>query len=147
MLFELWYRRRLLRALGCKESKPVNPKGNQPWIFTGRTDAKAEAPPMLWPPDAKSWLIRKNPDAGEDWRQEKKGMTKDEMVGWMASPTQWTWVWASSKRWWRTGKSGCATVHGVTKVGHDLATEQQPWLKDSLLFAMPSYGRRNRGIF
>ena len=67
--------------LDCKEIQPVNPKGSQSWIFTGRTDAKAEAPPMLWPPDAKSWLIRKNPDAGEDWRQEKKGMTKDEMVG------------------------------------------------------------------
>ena len=62
------------------EIKPVNPKGNQPWIFIGRTDAKAEAP-MLWPPDVRSRLIGKDPDAGKDWRQEEKGMTKDEMVG------------------------------------------------------------------
>ena len=59
-------------SLGWKEIKPVNSKENQPWIFIGRTDAKAEAP-ILWPPDAKSWLIRKDPDAGKDWRQEEKG--------------------------------------------------------------------------
>ena len=59
----------------------VNPKGNQPWIFTGRTDAEAEAL-ILWQPDMKSWLIRKHPNAGKDWRQEGKGMTEDEMVGW-----------------------------------------------------------------
>ena len=64
-----------------KEMKPVNPKGNRSWIFIGRTDYEAEAP-ILWPPDAKSWLIRKDPDAGKDWRQEEKGMTEDEMVGW-----------------------------------------------------------------
>ena len=67
--------------LDCKEIQPVNPKGNQSWIFIGRTDAKAEAP-ILWPPDTKNWLIGKNPDAGKDWRQEEKGMTEDEMVGW-----------------------------------------------------------------
>ena len=65
--------------LDCK-IKPVNPKGNQSWIFIGRTDA--EAPLGLWPPDAKNWLIRKDPDAGKDWREEEKGATKDEMVGW-----------------------------------------------------------------
>ena len=67
--------------LDCKEIQPVHPKGNQPWISTGRTDAEAEAP-VLWPPDAKNWLIWKDPDAQKDWRQEKKGTTKDEMVGW-----------------------------------------------------------------
>ena len=67
--------------LSCKEIQPVNPKGNQPWIFIGRIDAEAETP-ILWPPDAKSWLIRKDPDAGKDWRQEEKGMTEDEMLGW-----------------------------------------------------------------
>ena len=66
--------------LDCKEIKAVNPKGNQSWIFNGRTDAEAEAP-ILWPPDAKNWLIGKDPDAGKDWRQEK-GTTEDEMVGW-----------------------------------------------------------------
>ena len=64
--------------LDCKEIKPVNPKGNQPWIFIGRTDPKAEAP-ILWPPDAESQLTGKDPDAGEDWRQKEKGATEDEM--------------------------------------------------------------------
>ena len=67
--------------LDCKEIKPVNPKGNQPWIFIGKTDAEAEAP-ILWPPDAKSSLIGKDPDTGKDWRQEEKGVTEDEMIGW-----------------------------------------------------------------
>ena len=67
--------------LDCKEIQPVHPKGNQSWVFIGRTDAEAEAP-ILWPPDAKNWLIWKAPDAGKDWRQEEKGMTEDEMVGW-----------------------------------------------------------------
>ena len=67
--------------LDCQEIKPVHPKGDQYWIFIGRTDAEAETP-ILWPPDAKSWLIGKDPDAGKDWRQEEKGMTEDEMVGW-----------------------------------------------------------------
>ena len=66
--------------LDCKEIQPVNPKGNQSWIFIGRTDAKAEAP-ILWPPDVMNWLIGKDPDAGKDWRQEEKGTTEDEMVG------------------------------------------------------------------
>ena len=66
--------------LDCKETA-VNPKGNQSWIFIGRTDAEAEAP-ILWPPDAKNWLIRKDPNSGKDWRQEKKGTIEDEMVGW-----------------------------------------------------------------
>ena len=67
--------------LDHKEIKPVNPKGNQPWIHTGRTDAKAEAP-ILWPPDAKGQLIRKDPDAGKDWGQVEKRMTENKMVGW-----------------------------------------------------------------
>ena len=68
-------------TLERKELKPVNSKGDQSWIFIGRTDAEAEAP-VLWPPDAKNWLIGKDPDAGKDWRQEEKGVTEDEMVGW-----------------------------------------------------------------
>ena len=66
--------------LDCKEIKPINPKGNQPWIFIGRTDAETEAP-ILWPPDAKNWLIRVDPDAGKDWRREKR-TAEDQMVGW-----------------------------------------------------------------
>ena len=67
--------------LDCKEIQLVQPKGNQSWIFIGRTDNEAEAP-TLWPPDVKSWLIGKDPDAEKDWRQEEKRMTEDEMVGW-----------------------------------------------------------------
>ena len=67
--------------LDSKEIKPVNPKGNQPWTFTGRTDAEAEAP-ILWPPDANSQLTGQDPDPGKDWEQEEKGVTEDEMVGW-----------------------------------------------------------------
>ena len=67
--------------LDCKDIQPVHPQGNQSWIFIGRTDAEAETP-ILWPPDAKNWLIGKDPDAGKDWRQEEKGRTEDEMVRW-----------------------------------------------------------------
>ena len=68
-------------SLDCKEIQPVYPKGNQSWIFIGRTDVEAETP-ILWPPHAKSWLIGKDPDAGRDWRQEEKGTTEDEIAGW-----------------------------------------------------------------
>ena len=67
--------------LDCKEIQPVHSKGNQSWVVTGKTDDEAEAP-ILWPPDRKSWLIWKDPNAGKDWRQEEKGTTEDEMVGW-----------------------------------------------------------------
>ena len=67
--------------LDCKEIQPVHPKGDQSWMFFGRTDAEAETP-ILWPPDVKNWLIEKDPDAWKYWRQEEKGMTEDEMVGW-----------------------------------------------------------------
>ena len=66
--------------LDCKETQPVHPKGDQSWVFIGRTDAEAETP-ILWPPHAKSWLIGKDPDAGRDWGQEEKGITEDEMAG------------------------------------------------------------------
>ena len=92
------------RPLDWKEIKSVHPKGNQSWIFIRRTDVEAEAP-ILWQPDAKNWLIGNDPDAGKDWRQEEKGATEDK-DGWMVSLTQWTWVGASSRRWWRTGKPG-----------------------------------------
>ena len=67
--------------LNCTEIQPVHPKGDQSWVFIGRTDVEGETP-ILWPPDAKDWLIGKDPDVGQDWRQEEKGMTEDEMVGW-----------------------------------------------------------------
>ena len=76
--------------LNCKEIQPVHPKGDQSWVFTGRTDAEDETP-ILWPPDAKNWFIWKDPDAGKDWGQEEKGTTEDEMVGWH----HWQ-LWATS---------------------------------------------------
>ena len=79
--FELWCWRRVESPVDCKEIQPVHPKGDQSWIFIGRTDVEAETP-ILLPPDAKSWLIGKDPDAGKDWRQEEKVTTDDEMVGW-----------------------------------------------------------------
>ena len=67
--------------LDCKEIKPSNPKGNQSWVFTGRTDAEVETP-IVWPPDVQKWLIGKDPDAGKDWGQEEKGVTEDKVFGW-----------------------------------------------------------------
>ena len=83
--------------LDNKEIKPVNPKGNQPWIFIGRTDAEAEAS-IVWPPDVKSRLIGKDPDTGKDCGQEEKGTTEDKMVGWHHWFSEWTWVWANFRR-------------------------------------------------
>ena len=71
----------LVSPLDCKEIQPVHPKGNQSWIFIGRTDAETETP-ILWPPDAKNWLTGKDPETGKDWRREEKGTIEDEMVGW-----------------------------------------------------------------
>ena len=82
--------------LDSREIKPVNPKGNQYWICIARTDAEVEAP-ILWPPDAKSWLIGKDRDAGKDWRQEV-WLRHRVWYGWMAPLSQWTWVWANSRR-------------------------------------------------
>ena len=81
--YSLWCWRRLFHEspLDCKKIQPVHPKGDQSWVFIGRTDAEAETP-VLWPPHAKSWLIGKDPDAGKDLGQEEKGMTEDEMAGW-----------------------------------------------------------------
>ena len=80
--FELWCCKKTLASrLDCKETQPVNPKGNESWIFIGRTDVDAETP-IFWPSDAKNWLTGKDPHAGEDWKQEEKGTTEDEMVGW-----------------------------------------------------------------
>ena len=93
----------LKSPLYCKEIQPVHPKGEQCWVFIGRTDVEAETP-VLWPPDAQSWLIGKDPGAGKDWGQEEKGSRG--WGGWMASLTQWTWVCVNSGRWWWTGRPG-----------------------------------------
>ena len=121
--FEMWCWRRLLKN-SCKEIKPVNPKGNESWVCIGRTDAEAKTP-IFWPPDAKNWLVWKDPDAEKDWRQEEEGATED-WDGWMPSLTQWTWVWASSGRWWRTDKPGGLQSTRSQRVRHNWGTEQQP---------------------
>ena len=105
--------------LDCKEIQPVHPKGNQPWIFIGRTDAEAQTP-ILWPRDVKNWLIGKDLDGVKGWRWEKGTTGWD---GWKASPTQWTWVWASSRSWRWTGSPGMLQSMGLQKVGHNWATE------------------------
>ena len=81
MLLNCGVEKTLESPLDCKEIQLVRPKGNQSWVFIGRIDVEAETP-ILWPPDVMSWLICKDPDAGKDWRQEEKGTTEDEMVGW-----------------------------------------------------------------
>ena len=107
--------------LDCKEIKLVNPRGNQAWIFIGRSNDEAEAP-TLWPLDAKSWLMRKDPDTGKDWRQKGGDRGWDD---WMASLSEWTCVWASSRRWWRTGRPGVLQSMGWQRAGYNWVTEQQ----------------------
>ena len=107
--------------LDCKEIQPVNPTGNQSWIFIGKTDAEAEAP-ILWPLEAKNWLTRKDPDAGEDWRGGGEGDDRG-WDGWMASLTRCTWVWVNSRSWWWTGRPGVLQSMGWQRVGHDWVTE------------------------
>ena len=106
--------------LDCKEIQLVHPKGDQPWVFIGRTDAEAEIP-ILWPPDAKSWLTEKDPDAGRDWGQEEKGTIEDEMAGWHHQ--------LNGHEFGRTPEVGdgqgglaCCSSWGC-RVGHDWATE------------------------
>ena len=108
--------------LNCKEIKPVNAKGNQSWIFIGRTDAEAEIP-ILWPPDEKSQLIRKDPDAVKDWRQEEKGATEDKMVKYHH--------WLNGHKFEQApghgegqGSLRCYSPRGSKKLGPDWVTEQ-----------------------
>ena len=96
--------------LDTKEIQPVHPRGNQSWVFIGKTDAEAETP-ILWPPYMKNWLIWKNPNAGKDWRWEEKGMTENEMVGWYHC-LNGTWVWVNSGSWWWTGRPGILHTWG-----------------------------------
>ena len=107
--------------LDCNEIQLVHPKGDQSWVFTGRTDAEAETL-VLWPPHANSWLIGKDSDAGRDRGQEEKGMTEDEMAGWH----HWLdghWVRVNPRSWWWTGRPGMLRFMGLQRVRHDWATE------------------------
>ena len=106
--------------LACKEIQSVHPKGDQSWVFIGGTDIEAETP-ILWPPDAKSWLIWKDPDGGKDWGQKEKGMTEDEVVRWHHQLNGRVWV--SSGSWWWTGRPGVLRFMWSQRVGHDWATE------------------------
>ena len=106
-------------SLGLQEIKPVNPKGNQSWIFIGRTDAEAKAP-QLWPPDAENWVIGKDPDTGQDWRLEK-GMTEDEMVGWYHQIKGNEFEQAPGVGGGQ-GSLACCSPWG-RRVGHDCVTE------------------------
>ena len=113
--------------LDCKEIQPVHPKRNQSWIFIGRTDAEAEAP-ILWPPDVKNWHLKRS----WCWERLKVGGEGDNRGwdGWMASRTQWTWVWASSGSCWWTWRLGMLQPMGSQRVGHDLGlnlTEASFW--------------------
>ena len=101
--------------LDCKEIKPVNPKGNQSWVFIGRTNAEA---------DAKNWLIGKDPDGGKDWETGGEGGDRGTS-DWMASLTQWTWVWGKSGRWWRTRKPSVLQNIGSQRIRYNWATERQ----------------------
>ena len=121
--------------LDCKEIQPVHSKGDQPWVFFGRNDAKAETP-VLWPPHAKSW------PTGKVWCWEGLGAwgKGDERGwdGWMASLTRWTWVWENSGRWWWTGRPGMLRFMGSQRVGHNWATEQN-WTELNFICSMYVY--------
>ena len=117
--------------LDCKETQPVNPRGNQSCIFIGRTDAEAETP-ILWSPDVKNWLLGKRPWC---WERLKAGGEGEDRGrdGWMASLTTWTWVWTSSGSWWWTGKSGVLESMGSPRGKHDCAPELN-WTEDFEIF-------------
>ena len=120
-------------SLGLQEIQPVHLKGNQYWIFIGRTNTEVETS-ILWPPDAKNWLTGKDPDAGNDWRWEEKGNNRGQ-DGWMASPPRWTWVWVSSGSWWWTGKPGVLQFVVSQRVGPDWVTELN-WIQFSSVYVM-----------
>ena len=124
--FELWCWRvgTLESPLDCKEIQPAHPKGDQSWVFIGRTDSEAETP-ILWPPHAKSWLIGKDPDAGRDWGQEEKRTTEDEMAGWhhRLNGHEFESGNSNSRNWWWIGRSGVLGFMGSQRVGHDWVTE------------------------
>ena len=127
--------------LECKEIQPVHPKGDQPWVFTGGTDIEAETP-ILWPPDAESW----RPWCWERLRAGGEGVDRG-WDGWMASPTQWTWVWVDSRSWWWTGRPGVLQFMGLQRVRHGWGTELN-WILLVLCWVESNlFGDNKDGIF
>ena len=112
------WQKTLESPLDCKETKPVHPKGSQPWRFIERTDAEAEAP-ILWPPDAKNWLIAKDPDAGKDWRQEEKGRQRMRLLDGITDLMDMSL--SKLRGWWWTGKPGVLQSMGL---------QSRTWLSD-----------------
>ena len=132
----------------CKESQPVHPKGNQSWIFIGRTDAEAEAP-ILWLPDAKNWLIWKDPDAGKDWGQEEKRVTEDEMAGWHhwldGHESEWATGLACCGSWGRkswTWVSNWTELNRLT-LGNELSKNTHVLTKRETLLARGAWAKSN----
>ena len=117
------------RLPDSKEFKPISPKGKQPWIFIGKTDSEAEAL-IIWPPDAKGWIIWKDPDAGKDWGQEEKGVTEHELVGWhhRLDGHEFEQTLEDSEGW---GSLVCCSPWGCKEL--DLVTEQQQHFLTSLV--------------
>ena len=121
-------------SLDCKEIRPVHPEGDQCWVFTGRTDAEAQTP-ILWLPDAKSWLIWKDPDAGKDWGQEKKGMTEDEMVVWHHRLNGHGFGWTLGVGDGQ-GVLACSDSWGTKELD---MTEQQNWTKAGKIYTWEQF--------
>ena len=126
MLLNCGLERTLESPLDCKETQPVTPKGNQSWMFIERTDAEAEAP-ILWPPDAKNWVIWKDLDAGKDWGQVEKGTTEDEMVGWHHRHNGHGFGWTPGVG---DGKGGLACCNSWGRKESD-TTERLNWTEAS----------------
>ena len=126
-----WTVMTLESPLDCKKIQPVHPKGNESWIFIGRTDAEAEIP-ILWPPDMKNWLLEKRPWCWERLKVRGEGDNRG-WDGWMASPMWWTWDWIGSGSWWWTEKPGVLQSLGSQRVGCDWTD----WLKQAGPDALP----------
>ena len=152
--FELWCWRRLLRvpwtasprrSSQSKEIQPIHPKGDESWVFIGRTDVEAETP-ILWPCEELTHLNRP-----WCWERLWAGGEGDDIGwdGWMVSPTQWTWVWVDSVSWWWTGRPGVLQFMGLQRVGHDWATELNwtafPKSDSSLLYPFHSQNDHSWG--
>ena len=138
--FELWFCRRLLSLLDCREIKPADPKGNQSWMFIGRTHVKAETP-ILWPLYVKNILIGNEPDAGKDWRQEKW----QQRMRWLDGiTTSVDMSWASSGSWWRTGKPAVLHSMGSQRVGYD---ERLNWLMQWLNYVILGHNNTCLSIY